>query len=83
MEILGLDVGGSGIKGAMVDTITGTLLTDRYRIDTPDGAEPYDVVRTVQQICQYFAYQGQLAWDSLQLFNMESFFRLQIYLKIG
>jgi polyphosphate glucokinase len=58
MEILGLDVGGSGIKGAMVDTITGTLLTDRYRIDTPDGAEPYDVVRTVQQICQYFAYSG-------------------------
>ena len=58
MDILGLDIGGSGIKGAMVDTTTGKLLTDRYRIDTPDGAEPGDVAKTVHQICQYFEYLG-------------------------
>ena len=58
MDVLGLDIGGSGIKGAMVDTITGKLLTDRYRIETPDGAEPNDVARTVHQICQYFEYSG-------------------------
>ena len=58
MEILGLDIGGSGIKGAMVDTITGKLLTDRYRIDTPEGAEPSDVAKAVHQINQHFDYSG-------------------------
>jgi len=58
MEILGLDIGGSGIKGALVDTASGKLLTDRYRIDTPEGAEPQDVAKTVQKICQYFQYNG-------------------------
>lgn len=58
MEILGLDIGGSGIKGALVDTISGKLLTDRYRIDTPPGAEPSGVAKTVHQICQYFHYSG-------------------------
>lgn len=58
MEILGLDIGGSGIKGAMVDTTNGKLLTDRYRIDTPEGAEPLDVAKTVHKICQYFQYDG-------------------------
>lgn len=58
MEILGLDIGGSGIKGAMVDTISGNLMTNRYRIDTPEGAEPPDVTKTVHQICQYFQYSG-------------------------
>ncbi len=58
MEILGLDIGGSGIKGAIVDTESGKLLTDRYRIDTPEGAEPSDVAKSVHQICQYFHYSG-------------------------
>ncbi len=58
MEVLGLDIGGSGIKGAIVDTTSGELLTDRYRIDTPEGAEPSDISKTVHQICQYFQYAG-------------------------
>ena len=60
MEILGLDIGGSGIKGAIVDTSTGKLITDRYRIDTPEGAEPNDVASTVQTISQYFQYSGPI-----------------------
>lgn len=60
MEILGLDIGGSGIKGAIVDTTTGNLVTDRYRIDTPEGAEPQDVANTVQTISQYFQYSGPI-----------------------
>lgn len=58
MEILGLDIGGSGIKGAIVDSVNGTMVTDRYRIETPEGAEPEDVAKTVDQICQYFQYKG-------------------------
>ncbi|MHB8133464.1 MAG: polyphosphate--glucose phosphotransferase [Anaerolineaceae bacterium] len=58
MEILGLDIGGSGIKGAIVDTQTGRTLTDRNRIPTPDGADPKDVVKTVEKLVEFFNYQG-------------------------
>lgn len=58
MEILGLDIGGSGIKGAIVDTENGKMMTDRYRIDTPEGAEPEDVTKTVKKIVDYFNYKG-------------------------
>jgi len=40
MEVLGIDFGGSGIKGAIVDAETGALLTDRHRIVTPQPATP-------------------------------------------
>ena len=43
MEILGIDVGGSGIKGAPVDIKTGKLVAERVRIKTPEGAEPEPV----------------------------------------
>jgi polyphosphate glucokinase len=39
-EVLGIDVGGTGIKAAMVDTERGTLLTDRVRVETPQPARP-------------------------------------------
>ena len=35
MEILGIDIGGSGIKGALVDVDTGVLTQERYRVATP------------------------------------------------
>ena len=60
MEILGLDIGGSGIKGAIVDTENGKMMTDRYRIDTPEGAEPEDVAKTVKKIVDYFNYKGPI-----------------------
>ena len=50
MEILGIDIGGSGIKGAPVDTEKGVMLTDRHRISTPDGGKPDDVAEVVGQI---------------------------------
>lgn len=37
---LGIDIGGSGIKGAPVDLMTGRLATDRLRIDTPQPSTP-------------------------------------------
>jgi len=58
MEVLGIDIGGSGIKGALVDVETGRMVTDRFRISTPDGAEPDDVARTIKEIVDHFAWQG-------------------------
>ena len=46
MDILGVDIGGSGIKGAIVDTITGELKSERIRIQTPQPATPEAVAKT-------------------------------------
>ena len=40
MEVLGLDIGGTGIKGALVNTDTGEMLTERYRLLTPQPSTP-------------------------------------------
>jgi polyphosphate glucokinase len=60
MQILGIDVGGSGIKGAPVDTETGTLLGERLRIATPDNAEPRPVAQVVAQIASSFKWKGPI-----------------------
>ncbi|HEY5320998.1 MAG TPA: ROK family protein, partial [Galbitalea sp.] len=36
-KAVGIDIGGTGIKGALVDTETGELLSDRLKLDTPEG----------------------------------------------
>ena len=56
MQVLGIDVGGSGIKGAPVDTKTGKLLTERVRIKTPKGAEPQPVADVVAEIAKSFKW---------------------------
>jgi polyphosphate glucokinase len=58
LEVLGIDIGGSGIKGALVDTLSGNLLTDRNRIPTPEGADPKDVVKALEQLVKFFGYHG-------------------------
>ncbi len=60
MEILGLDIGGSGIKGAIIDTENGTMITERHRIPTPEGARPADVADEVVEIINFFNYQGPI-----------------------
>lgn len=57
MEILGIDVGGSGIKGAIVDTRVGELKTERYRIPTPKPATPSSVINTIEAIIDHFDWQ--------------------------
>jgi polyphosphate glucokinase len=47
---VGIDIGGTGIKGAVVDTDTGKLLSERIKLPTPEGGEPQDIVATVLQI---------------------------------
>jgi polyphosphate glucokinase len=58
MEILGIDIGGSGIKGAPVDTETGALLASRFRLPTPSSAKPRAVAKTVDKVVQHFDWQG-------------------------
>jgi len=58
MEILGIDVGGSGIKGAPVNILNGTLAAERFRIKTPKGAEPNDVAKVITEIVTHFEWGG-------------------------
>jgi polyphosphate glucokinase len=60
MQILGIDVGGSGIKGAPVDAETGQLLGERIRIKTPKNGEPEPVAEVVKQIAQSFNWSGPI-----------------------
>ncbi|MFM1994887.1 MAG: hypothetical protein RLZZ610_404 [Actinomycetota bacterium] len=47
---IGIDIGGTGIKGAFVNTKKGVLIGDRLRFDTPNGATPEEVVEKVREI---------------------------------
>jgi len=51
---LGIDIGGSGIKGAPVDLVTGEFLEDRYKIATPEKSTPKAVADVVGQIAERF-----------------------------
>lgn len=53
--VLGIDIGGSGIKGAPVDLSTGEFVTKRLRIDTPKKSTPENVAQVVAKIVDHFA----------------------------
>ncbi|MBN1117742.1 MAG: ROK family protein [Bacteroidales bacterium] len=59
-EILGIDFGGSGIKGAPVDTKKGVLTAERHRIVTPEPASPESVVEVIEQIADHFNWTGPI-----------------------
>jgi len=58
MQVLGIDIGGSGIKGAPVDTETGMLLAERHRIATPRPVTPTAVAKTVAKVARHFDWDG-------------------------
>jgi polyphosphate glucokinase len=60
MQVLGIDVGGSGMKGAPVDTESGTLLAERFRIKTPKNAEPQPMAEVVAEIARNFDWKGPI-----------------------
>ena len=60
MEILGIDVGGSGVKGAPVDCDNGELLAERFRLATPARSTPEAVAKTIRQIADHFAWHGPI-----------------------
>ncbi|MBZ0318849.1 MAG: ROK family protein [Anaerolineae bacterium] len=60
MEILGIDIGGSGIKGAPVDIKKGEMTAERFRIDTPQPSKPKAVAEVVGLIAEHFEWQGPI-----------------------
>ncbi|WP_169949336.1 polyphosphate--glucose phosphotransferase [Microbispora sp. H11081] len=60
MEVLGIDIGGSGIKGATVDTAAGVLTRERLRIPTPRPAAPAAVAQAVRAIVEHFSWAGPM-----------------------
>jgi polyphosphate glucokinase len=59
-KILGIDFGGSGIKGAPVDTKAGELEGKRFRLPTPFPATPDSVMLTIEQIVDHFKWKGPI-----------------------
>lgn len=60
MKQLGIDIGGSGIKGAVVEISSGNLLTERHRIPTPSPATPDLVVHEVAAMVKHFDWKGKV-----------------------
>jgi len=60
VQILGIDIGGSGIKGAPVDVTSGELLARRYRLATPEPARPKAVANVVAEIARHFDWHGPI-----------------------
>jgi polyphosphate glucokinase len=57
---LGIDIGGSGMKGAPVDLETGSLVSDRLRIATPRPATAAAVAAEVRTLVRHFAWSGPI-----------------------
>lgn len=49
-KAVGIDIGGTGIKGAIVDVKSGSLLSDRVRYETPEGGTPKAIASTLKEL---------------------------------
>ena len=58
MDILGIDIGGSSLKGAIVDMNSGKLKTAVHKIVTPENREPEEIALAVNEMVQHFDYIG-------------------------
>ncbi|MCX5310978.1 MULTISPECIES: polyphosphate--glucose phosphotransferase [unclassified Streptomyces] len=58
MQIFGVDIGGSGIKGAPVDLDRGDLAQERHKVLTPQPATPKDVADSVAEVVGHFDWSG-------------------------
>jgi len=58
MQALGIDVGGSGIKGALIDLATGELASERIRINTPRSFRVKAVKKTIARLVREFGHSG-------------------------
>jgi polyphosphate glucokinase len=52
---IGIDIGGTGIKGGIVDLDSGELVSDRVKLPTPEGGKPDDIVETTKKIVEQLA----------------------------
>lgn len=60
MKALGIDIGGSAVKGAPVDTKTGKLLGERLRIATPENLTPPQMAKAIAEIAASFKWKGPI-----------------------
>ena len=60
MQILGIDVGGTGVKGAIIETATGKLTSERLRIETPSPATPESIGLTVKELVERHHWSGPI-----------------------
>lgn len=60
MAVLGIDIGGSGIKGAPVDVESGEFTADRFRIPTPSPGNPDQVIEIIRRIVEHFEWEGKI-----------------------
>lgn len=59
-EIMGIDVGGSGIKAAIVDTDTGEFIKERKKLDTPRPSKPEAMAGVVKELAIHFDWHGRI-----------------------
>jgi polyphosphate glucokinase len=60
MAVLGIDIGGSGLKAAPVDVNTGEFLADRYRIPTPEPGNPEQVIEVIHHLVNHFSWKEKI-----------------------
>lgn len=59
-DVLGVDIGGSGIKAAPVDVTTGRMLAERVKLPTPHPSVPAQVAPVIRQLIDHFAWSGPI-----------------------
>lgn len=62
---LGIDIGGTGIKGALVDLDAGELASERVKLPTPDGGEPEAIIASVRELADDLADISGVALDDV------------------
>lgn len=60
MKALGIDIGGSAVKGAPVDLKTGRMLAEKFRVETPDLITPRRMAKAVAEIAAHFKWRGPI-----------------------
>lgn len=58
-KVLGIDVGATGIKGAIVDTGSGKMITERIKMATPKGGKPKDMIKIVHDLINHHDWTGK------------------------
>jgi polyphosphate glucokinase len=58
MNVFGVDIGGSGIKGAPVDLAAGDLAQDRHKVPTPHPSKPAEVAKAVKEVVGHYDWSG-------------------------
>ena len=61
MKVLGIDIGGSGVKGAIVNIKTGKLVSEKIRFSTPNPSKPKNIIKGIQSnIINEFNWKGKV-----------------------